>query len=63
MRTINFHNCYHKGPRDVNELTHCSFSSPEKWKHDAGSNSPHCSFCMGSIVVDVSFVKRTLRMP
>ena len=60
MGTINFHNCYHKDQRDVNELTHCSFSSPEKWKHDTGSDSPHCAFCMGSVVVDVSFVPQRI---
>ena len=60
MGTINFHNCYHKDQRDVNELTHCSFSFPETWKHDAGSDSPHCAFCMGSVVVDVSFVPQRI---
>jgi hypothetical protein len=60
MGTINFHHCYHRDQRDVNELTHCSFSSPEEQKHDAGSDSLHCAFYMGSVVVDVSFVPQIM---
>ena len=54
MATVNFHNCLHLDKKDKNEITHCSFSPPSRWKNTNELKSKHFVFSTGSVIIDLS---------
>ena len=54
MATVNFHNCLHFDKNDKNEISHCSFSPPSRWKNRKEKKSKCCAFSTSSVIVDLS---------